>query len=102
MCVMSEVLEILSTQIGNTIQNNVSTVAHVKDVVDGVYGFYTNVYRHTVYCIHAHHPSKREGSFKLPHPVGLVVHHKAVWWGNFVNFLGLVKLQGWMQPIPNS
>ena len=28
------------------------------------------------------------------HPVGLVVHHHAVRGGSFVNFLGLVKLQG--------
>ena len=32
-------------------------------VGDGVCGFYTNVYRHTVHCIHAPCPSKREGSF---------------------------------------
>ena len=31
---------------------------------------------------------------KPPHPVGLVVHHHAVRGGSFVNFLGLVKLQG--------
>ena len=29
--------------------------------------------------------------------MGLVVHHHAVWGGSFVNFLGLVKLQGWLQ-----
>ena len=28
------------------------------------------------------------------HPVGLAVHHHAVRGGSFVNFLGLVKLQG--------
>ena len=29
--------------------------------------------------------------------VGLAVHHQSVWGGSFVNFLGLVKLQGWLQ-----
>ena len=28
---------------------------------------------------------------------GLTVHHQSVWGGSFVNFLGLVKLQGWLQ-----
>ena len=28
------------------------------------------------------------------HPVGLAVHHHTVQGGSFVNFLGLVKLQG--------
>ena len=28
---------------------------------------------------------------------GLVVHHQSVWGGSFVNFVGLVKLQGWLQ-----
>ena len=36
---------------------------YVGDVGDGVCSFYANVYRHTVYCIHAPHPSKRECSF---------------------------------------
>ena len=36
---------------------------YVGDVGDGVCSFYANAYRHTVYCIHAPHPSKREGSF---------------------------------------
>ena len=35
---------------------------YVGDIRDGVYSIYTNVYRHTVYCIHAPHPSKKEGS----------------------------------------
>ena len=30
-------------------------------------------------------------------PVGLAVHHQSVRGGSFVNFLGLVKLQGWLQ-----
>ena len=29
--------------------------------------------------------------------VGLAVHHQSVQGGSFVNFLGLVKLQGWLQ-----
>ena len=29
--------------------------------------------------------------------VALAVHHQSVWGGSFVNFLGLVKLQGWLQ-----
>ena len=36
---------------------------YVGDVRDGVCSFDVNAYRHTVYCIHAPHPSKREGSF---------------------------------------
>ena len=36
---------------------------YVGDIRDGVCDFYTNVYRHTVYCIHAPCPTKREGSF---------------------------------------
>ena len=36
---------------------------YVRDVGDGVCAFYANPYRHTVYCIHAPHPSKREASF---------------------------------------
>ena len=38
-------------QMGNTIQSNVSNVAHVKDVGDGVRGFFENVYRSLVYTI---------------------------------------------------
>ena len=43
-------------------------------------------------------PAKREGycivwAFRLG---GLAVH-QSVWGGSFVNFLGLVKLQGWLQ-----
>ena len=34
---------------------------------------------------------------KTFHLVGLAVHHQSVWGGSFVNFLGLVKLQGWLQ-----
>ena len=47
----SEVSETLSMQIGNTIQSNVSNVAHVGDIGDGVCGFYANVYRSIVHTI---------------------------------------------------
>ena len=30
-------------------------------------------------------------------PVGLAVHHQSVWGSSFVKFLGLVKLQWWLQ-----
>ena len=41
-------------------------------------------------------PPLQEGGLLLrsPHPVGLAVRHHAVRGGSFVNFLGLVKLQG--------
>ena len=42
---------------------NALNAMFVEDVKGGVCGFYANVYRHTVYCIHAPRPSKREGSF---------------------------------------
>ena len=68
---------------------------YAGDIGDGVCGIYANAYRHTVYCIHAPRPSKKGSSFKKsPYPVGLAVHHHAVRGGSFVNFLGLVKLQG--------
>ena len=36
------------------------------------------------------------------HLGGLAVHHHSVWGGSFVNFLGLVKLQGWLQARPTA
>ena len=44
-------------------------------------------------------PARREGYLFIWafHLGGLVVHHQSVWGGSFVNFLGLVKLQGWLQ-----
>ena len=41
-------------------------------------------------------PPRGRAPFKKPppRPVGLAVHHHAVRGGSFVNFLGLVKLQG--------
>ena len=38
-------------QIGNNIQSNVSNVAHVRDVRDGVCSFYANAYRPIVHTI---------------------------------------------------
>ena len=38
-------------------------------------------------------PARREGYLRLP-SWGLAVHHQSVRGGSFVNFLGLVKLQG--------
>ena len=45
-----------------------------------VFGAFTQMYTDTVYCLHAPHQSKSEGSFKPPppHPVGLAVHHQGV------------------------
>ena len=41
-------------------------------------------------------PSRREGYLSLL-SWGLAVHHQSVRGGSFVNFLGLIKLQGWLQ-----
>ena len=41
-------------------------------------------------------PARREGYLSLCLG-GLAVHHQSVWGGSFVYFLGLVKLQGWLQ-----
>ena len=82
-------------------------VSNVEGVKSGVCSFYANAYRHTVYCIHAPLPSKREGSY-APCPVGLAVHHQAVQGGSFVlkfsgtcqNYKGDCRQDA--QPIPNS
>ena len=43
-------------------------------------------------------PPRRKAIYlKAFHLVGLAVHHQPVQGGSFVNFLGLVKLQGWLQ-----
>ena len=69
---------------------------YVEDVRDGVCSFYANVYRHSV--LHTCPLPHQEGRFIVAiRPVGLAVHHHAVRGGSFVNFLGLVKLQGWLQ-----
>ena len=66
---------------------------YVEDVRDGVCGFYANVYRHSV--LHTCPSPCQEGRLIVAiHPGGLAVHHHAVRGGSFVNFLGLVKLQG--------
>ena len=76
------------------------------DTVDtGVYSSYTTPYAeyYEVWklCIKwPLAPAKREGYlfvWKAFHLGGLAVHHWSVWGGSFVNFLGLVKLQGWLQ-----
>ena len=53
----------------------------------------------TVLCIQGLWPPPRGKAIYLKafHLVGLAVHHQSVWGGSFVNFLGLVKLQGWLQ-----
>ena len=103
---------------------------YVKDVKDGVCGFYTAL--HTEYYYSSHScwrcqrcqilctqciqwplvPARREGYmlqysiWKAFHLGDLAVHHQSVWGGSFVNFLGLVNYKGDCrqdtQPIPNS
>ena len=83
-------------------------------VEDGVCGFYATL--HTEYC-YSFYPCRRcrrcqillysvySGLSPLPggktisafHLRGLVVHHQSVQGDSFINFLGLVKLQGWLQ-----
>ena len=95
--------------------NNWSNAMYVRGVESGVCGFHTTL--HTEYCYSCQRcqrcivlciqwplaPARREGyllqysiwkSFRLG---GLAVHHQSVGGGSFVNFLGLVKLQGWLQ-----
>ena len=95
--------------------NNWSKAMYVRGIKSGVCGFYTTL--HTEYCYSCQRcqrcivlciqwpltPARREGyllhysiwkTFRLG---GLAVHHQSVWGGSSVNFLGLVKLQGWMQ-----
>ena len=50
-----------------------------------------------VLCIQGPSPCQEGSLVWAFHPVGLAVHHHAVQGGSFVNFLGLVKLQGWLQ-----
>ena len=42
-------------------------------------------------------PGRKARCSRTIRHVGLAVHHHAVRGGSFVNFLGLVKLQGWLQ-----
>ena len=90
---------------------NALNAMYVKDFEDGVCGFYTTL--HTEYSYSSHSYQRCQILFYfvysglLPLPGGkaiwafclwgLVVHHQSVWGGSFVNFLGLVKLQGWLQ-----
>ena len=66
------------------IQSNVTHLTHVRGV-------------ECVLCIQwPLTPARRKAiwAFCLG---GLALHHQSVWGGSFVNFLGLVKLQGWLQ-----
>ena len=95
--------------------NNWSKAMYVGGVKSGVCGFYTTL--HTKYCYSCRRcqrcivlcikwpltPARRKG-YLLQYSIwkafclgGLVVHHQSIWGGSFVNFLGLVKLQGWLQ-----
>ena len=77
------------------IQSTVTHLTHVEGVEDVKY---------YVLCIQwPLTPARREG-YLLQYSIwksfclgGFVVHHQSVWGGSFVNFLGLVKLQGWLQ-----
>ena len=97
---------------------NTRDQSNVEDIKDGVCGFYATL--HTEYCYSFYScrrcqryyvlciqwplaPARREGYF-LQYSIwkafrlgGLAVHHQSVWGGSFVNFLGLVKLEGWLQ-----
>ena len=95
---------------------------YVKDVRDGVCGFYTTLY--TEYCYSSHSVEGvedakyycilytgpltplGEGISCAFCPVGLAVHHQSVRGSSSVNFLGLVNYKGDCrqdtQPIPNS
>ena len=77
---------------------------YVGDIRDGICGFYTTMYAEyrfmskmsKILCIQW--PlAPPGGNARYSHtvrPVGLAVHHHAVRGGSFVNFLGLVTLQG--------
>ena len=76
---------------------------YVGDVEDGICGFYATLYAEyrfmskmsKILCIQW---PRQEGRLIVAvRPVGLAVHHHAVRGGRFVNFLGLVTLQGWLQ-----
>ena len=86
---------------------------YVKDIEDGVCGFYATLHRvmllilliskvskvsNTMYCIQwPLTPLGGKAIWKAFHLVDLAVHHQSVQGGSFVNFLGLVKLQRWLQ-----
>ena len=84
---------------------NALNAMYVEDVEDGVCGFYATLYAEyrfhvedvedTLYSVYSGPSPHQEGRLVVAvRPVGLAVHHHAVRGGSFVNFLGLVKLQG--------
>ena len=89
-------------------------VTHVTQVERVESGFYATL--HTEYCnvtqfvthvkrvksvkysvYRASRPCQEGRLFEPSCLGGLAVHHQSVRGGSFVNFLGLVKLQGWLQ-----
>ena len=85
---MSEMLKVVfAAFMQHCIRSNVTHVTHVRGVEGVLYSVY---YR-------APNPPRVKAIWKAFHLVGLVVHHQSVWGGSLVNFLGLVKLQGWLQ-----
>ena len=94
---------------------------YVKDIEDGVCGFYTILHTELLNLLLMPKVSKMSNIYSvysgiLPLPGGkaiwafrlgdLAVHHQSVGGGCFVNFLGLVNYKGDCrqdaQPIPNS
>ena len=80
---------LIVTHTQHCIQSTVTQfVAHVKRVESVKYYVLYSVYR----------VSKGNAIYlKAFHLVGLAVHHQSVQGASFINFLGLVKLQGWLQ-----
>ena len=85
----------------------VTHVTQVERVESDVCSFYATLHTeysnvtqsitHVKYSVYrASRPSKGEGYLFESLLVGLAVHHQSVRGGSFVNFLGLVKLQGWL------
>ena len=93
-------------------------VTQVKRVKSGVCSFYATL--HTEYRYSFCYPCQKVRKYQIPctvlciqglsplqggkviylkafHLAGLAVHHQPVRGGSFVYFLGLVKLQGWLQ-----
>ena len=96
----------------------VTHVTQVERVKSGVCSFYATL--HTEYCYSLWYSCRKVQKYQIPCTVlciqglsplqggkaiylkafclvGLAVHHQSVQGGSFVNFLGLVKLQGWLQ-----
>ena len=75
------------------IQSTVTHLTNVKGVEDTMYSVYSGLSPlpgGKAICL-------RYSIWKAFHLRGLVVHHQLVRGGSFVNFLGLVKLEGWLQ-----